>query len=109
MFPQNEVEVWDSAVRVRGVGARKWYKEEPNLVSAMLVESEPAASVFHLFGNSSAQFKPRAESNLTVKHTPLAQYCRLIKVCSSCSDKFFYCTWIYFTSTSFYSSNQTYL
>lgn len=58
----------------------------------MLVTSEPAASVFHLFGNNSAQFKPRAELNLIVKHTPLEQYCQLITVCSYCSDKLFYCT-----------------
>lgn len=60
----------------------------------MLVKSEPATSSFHLFGNNSAQVKPRAESDLIVKHTPLVQYCQLITVCSYCSDKLFYCTFI---------------
>lgn len=103
-FPQNEVKVLGSAVRggdkgVQENGQRvemKSTKEEPNLsrkrVSAVLVKREPATSVFRLFGNNCAQFKPWAESNLTVKHTPLAQYCRLIKVRSYCSDKLFYRT-----------------
>lgn len=99
MFPQNEVKVWGSTARGGGVqenGQRvemKNAKEEPNLsrkrVSAVLAKSELAASVFHLFRNNSAQLKPWAESNLTVEHTPLAQYCRLIKVCSYCSDKLY--------------------